>query len=139
MRYPSASLLLVQWTAARFPAVRVLTETPPDLQRVIVERGAVIRVQRFGGGDDQLTIDRCPIDVDAFAGSWAEADDLCGRVRDAWRFELPGATIEAGGDGGAVVAKVSTTSGPSERPVSDPMLSRCGASFTVWLHAVTVA
>jgi hypothetical protein len=137
VRYPSAPLLLTQWTAARFPAFRVAVETPANLQAVIADRGAMIRVQRYGGGDDVLTVDRCPMDVDVFAADFSTADAVCGRVRDAFRFELPGVLIDAGADGRAVVAKVSTTSGPSARPVTDSSLARCGASFSVWLHAVS--
>lgn len=132
--YPSAPFLLRLWTAGAFPDYRVVTETPAKLQSVIASRTAVIRIQRVGG-PRSITLDRPTIDVDVFAASLEVADRVCGLVCDAWEFTMPGATIDAGENGKAVVARTAITSGPQERPVTDPTLSRVGASAALVLHA----
>jgi hypothetical protein len=122
--YVSAELLLVTWTQARFPDVRVATESPSDLQDVL----PVALITRYGGSDVELTIDRPSVDVDVYAMTWAAAESLATEMRTAFRTELVGSLV-AGAGWRAVVAKVRTLSGPARRPTSDPDLRRCGASY----------
>lgn len=139
--YPSAPLLLRSWTAGRFPPLRVVTETPDKLQSILglvpgvaATAEAVVRVERFGG-PRAITLDHPLLDVDVFALDLDTADRTCGAVCDAWEFDLPGQFIDAAADGRAVVAKVTITSGPSRRPVTDSALVRVGASAQIILHA----
>jgi hypothetical protein len=132
--YPSAPLLLRLWTAPAFPACRVATETPADLQSVLESLDAVVRVQRYGG-PRSVTLDRPLLDVDVFALNLDSADRICNEVASAWEWSMPGALIDAGADGRAVVAKVTISSGPSQRPTADPGLARVGFSAQVVLHA----
>jgi hypothetical protein len=133
--YPSAPLLLRSWTAGQFPGCRVVTQVPANLQQVLGQVEAVVRVQRFGG-PRAITLDYPLLDVDVFAADLDTADRICGLVCNAWEFTMPGQTIDAGVDGAAVVAKVEITAGPSVRPVTDSTLSRVGASARVILHAL---
>ncbi|MBT0771810.1 hypothetical protein KIH74_22910 [Kineosporia sp. J2-2] len=134
--YPSAPLLLVKETALRFPAARVATEAPANLQEVLSVQ-PLIRVER-SGGPRRHSLDQASIDVDVFALTLVQADDLCSSVCTVWEFDLLGATIDAGVRGAAVVARVVITSGPSRRPVADPNLFRVGATAAVTLHSVGV-
>lgn len=132
--YPSAPLLLVQETQARFPAARVATETPANLQQLLAS-APVVRIDRSGGARGN-TLDQALVDVDVFALTLGAADDLCGAVCNAWEFDLPGVVIDAGGRGRAVVARVQITSGPTRRPVADSTLFRVGATAQVVLHSL---
>lgn len=131
--YPSAPLLLVRETASRFPSARVATETPANLQQVLASK-PMIRVER-SGGPRRYTLDQASIDVDVFALTLAAADALCGQVCNEWEFNMPGALIDAGIHGRAVVALVRITSSPSRRPTADPAIYRVGASAQVTLHS----
>jgi hypothetical protein len=128
--YPSVELLLVQWGTARFSPHRVATETPPDLQDVL----PLIRFTRFGGTDDVLTLDQAHVDVDVYAATWAEADDLARLVRVALRTELVGQSVTTG-SGTAVIARVGTIAAPARRPTADPNLHRSGASYQIVTHS----
>jgi hypothetical protein len=132
--YPSAPLLLRSWTAERFPERRVATKTPANLQEVLAVKGAVICIQRYGG-DRAITLDRPQVDVDVFALDEDTAEKVCNDVCNAWEWEMPGAFIDIGSDGRAVVAKVQITVGPFQRPVTDSTLSRTGASAALVLHS----
>ena len=127
--YVSAERFLIEWATARF-AARVSNEPPSDLQAQL----PVIIISRFGGRDVELTIDRADIDVDVYAATWAEADALAMSAMSAFRSELPGVLITVASNS-AVVAKVSTISAPSRRPVTDSNLSRSGASYEVRIQA----
>lgn len=128
--YVSAELTLIAWTEARYPLARVANEPPADLEANLP---AVI-ISRYGGTDQELTIDRPWMDVDVYASTWAAADALAMDVMSAYRTELPGALVESPG-GRAVIAKVRTLSAPTRRPVTNPMISRSGASYEVRMQA----
>jgi hypothetical protein len=131
--YPSAPLLLRLWTASAFPDRRVSTETPAGLQSVLAA-AEVVRIQRYGG-PRSITLDRPLLDVDVFALTLDAADKACGEVATAWEWSMPGALIDAGADGRAVVARVTISSGPAQRPTTDPGISRVGFSAQVVLHS----
>lgn len=128
--YVSAELVLIQWTAEAFTAARVTNEPPADLQ----EQLPVIVVSRYGGSDRELTIDRPWMDVDCYAATWAEADALSMAVLAAYRGDLPGALVTAD-DWRAVVASVTTITGPSRRPTTDSTIRRSGASYEVRIQS----
>lgn len=135
MHYPSAPLLLVAWTAPRFPACRVLTRTTADVQKVLATAPAVIRIQRSGGARKYL-LDQASIDVDVFAQKFEDADQFCDLVCNDWELVMPGAHIDAAEHGRATVSLVDITSGPSQRPVSDTALTRVGATARIVLKSL---
>jgi hypothetical protein len=114
---------------------KVATETPQDLQQVIAARGAVIRIQR-AGGPRRFNLDQPSLDVSVFASSLTAADQLCGQVCEAWLKQMPGALIDADEHGTAEVARVTLTSGPTQRPVADTTLRHVGATLAVVLRSV---
>ena len=141
--YPSVPLLLVTWLADRFPDARVATDLPGDL----IDQLPVITVRRFGGSDSVHSLDNANCDVDVWAASLEEADDLAAEVRVALRLEISGSLITVGPRSG-VIARVETLSGPSERPTTWGGTSgskgtgtslmdvrRIGASYRITVHS----
>lgn len=129
--YPSVEMALIQWLAARYPGTRVSRQTTAALQ----ENLPWITAKRYAGaGDTTVTLDRASVDVDVYAGSWDEAEELARQVRVALRLYLPGSVI-ATDSGTCTIAKVDTVSAPAERPTTDPDLFRCGGSYRVVTHS----
>jgi hypothetical protein len=121
MPYASVEKLLVAWLESQLPTVtRVVTELPAQLATKL----PVVQVVRFGGPDDQPTIDLPTVDVDCYAASRGTAEDLAEDVRDLLRFTLPGKTV-----GGTTVSRVQTIAGPHWRPWDDTTMRRYGASY----------
>lgn len=128
--YPSVPELLIASLTKAFPAARVLTDLPADLEAAL----PVIGVSRFGGTDATLTLDRASIDIDVWDFPLTAADLLAGQVWVWLRLGLPGATV-TGITGAGTFARVDTISGPSERPTGNPNVRRVGASFQVTVHS----
>lgn len=106
----------------RFKPVRCVTDLPSPLT------GKVIQFERIGG-PDSTRLDRPVIDVDAYAPTRGEAEQLAHDVRAWIRYELPGQTV-----GGMTVSDVSTISGPSRAPYSNTGVWRFTASYSLAVH-----
>jgi hypothetical protein len=121
--YPDIERLLVARLAGVL-GVRFVTDLPSNLQQVL----PLGQVNRIGGADDVITLDRANVDVDAYAGSRAAALELAERVREDLRMALPGAALP----GGVVVCRVETLSGPAWRPYDDAGgVRRFGATYQI--------
>jgi len=107
---------------------RCVTDLPANLADVL----PVIQVERFGGGDDVVTIDKANVDIDVYAASRGAAEDLAEDVRRLMRTDLPGKTVA---DGAAVVSRVRTITSPSRLPYDNTGLVRVGAAYQVTLHS----
>jgi hypothetical protein len=126
MPYASVEKLLVAWLETHLTAeARVVTELPADLASKL----PVVRVTKFGGADDVLTIDRPTVDVDCYAVSRGAAEDLAEQVRDLLRFTLRGQTV-----GGVTVSRTRTMVGPHWLPYDDTALRRSGASYELTIR-----
>jgi hypothetical protein len=120
--YPDIERLLVAHLAATL-GVRFVTDLPSNLQQIL----PLGQVNRIGGGDDVVTIDRANVDVDTYAAGRAQALDLAERVREELRMRLPGYPVA-----GVVVCRVETLSGPAWRPYDDAtMVRRFGATYQI--------
>lgn len=128
MAYPDVERLLVAWLNERI-AVRVLTDTPSNLEKVL----PVIQITRIGGADTAPGIDRALIDVDTYGATRATAAQLAERVRYSFLFKLAGSHYQ-----GVTFADVDTLSGPSWRPYDNTALRRFGASYAITTHAKTI-
>jgi hypothetical protein len=103
--------------------VRFVTDLPANLQQIL----PLGQVNRIGGGDDVVTIDRANVDVDTYAGTRAAALALSERVREELRLRLPGVVV-----GGVEVCRVDTLSGPAWRPYDDTTnVRRFGATYQI--------
>lgn len=118
---------LIAWLATKL-SVRVLTDLPANLADVL----PVIQVQRIGGDDDALRLDRALVDVDVYAATRPAASGLMAQARSALLSELRGIATEA-----AVFTMARTIAAPTWRSYENPALRRFGASFEIHSHPVS--
>lgn len=124
MAYADAELLLTGWIKTQ-RGVRCVTDLPADLTSL-----PIVQVVRFGGSDDELTVDTPNIDVDVFHNDRASAFTLAEQIRSDIRLRLPGYSAN-----GAVVTGVETISGPKWVPYDNTSLRRVSASYRVAIHS----
>ncbi|WP_406224975.1 hypothetical protein [Streptomyces anulatus] len=118
---------LVAWLKTELQ-VRVLTDLPAALAEVL----PVVQIQRVGGNDDGLRLDRALIDVDVYAASRGAASALMSLTRAGLLGKLRGARTSQ-----AVFGLVRTVSAPAWRPYENPALRRFGATFEIYSHPVS--
>lgn len=109
------------WLDAQFPAARVVTETPADLEANL----PVIKVQGLGG-PRKLVLGRAAVDVECYAATKDAARDLAGDVSDALTYRMHGLV------GGSVVTHVQGAM-PDWRPYDNPNVRRYGAIYRIYL------
>lgn len=118
---------LVAWLTDRLDE-RTLTDLPANLGDVL----PVVRIQRAGGGDDGIRLDRAFVDVDAYAATRQAASALMSRARSLLLTELRGTVTAA-----AIFTSARTVSAPAWRPYENPGLRRFGATFEIFCHPVS--
>nr|WP_202121585.1 hypothetical protein [Streptomyces sp. BA2] len=118
---------MVAWLHARL-TVRVLTDLPANLADVL----PVIQLQRVGGDDDTLRLDRAFVEVDVYAATRPAASALMAQARSVLLSELSGAVTDS-----AVFTMARTIAAPSWRSYENPALRRFGASFEIYSHPVS--
>lgn len=123
--YQSPERLLIPWLASQL-GVRVVAETPANLATVV----PLLQVTGIGGSDFTPTFDACNIDVDSYAATRGESEDLSNAARHALMWVLPRTIL-----GGAVVTEVRAIMRPTWTPYDDTDLRRFTASYTVTLHS----
>ncbi|MFI0162248.1 hypothetical protein ACH4OH_27945 [Streptomyces albidoflavus] len=121
-------LLLTGWLQARLPDTVVRDE----LDNGLLAELPTVQVQRVGGSDDGLRLDRALVDVDVYAATRADAITLAGTVRGLLLGELRGSADEV-----AVVGRVATVSPPVVRPYENTSLRRVGATYEIYCHPAT--
>ncbi|MGW6741632.1 phage tail termination protein [Streptomyces sp. NPDC055025] len=120
-------IALVAWFKSTL-SVRTLT----DLPAALVEKLPVLQIQRVGGDDDGLRLDRALIDLNGYAATRLAASELMALARGALLTQLPGTVTET-----AVFGRVRTVSAPSWRPYENPNLRRLGATYELFFHPVS--
>lgn len=120
--------VLVAFLTEALAGPLVTTELGNDLLDAL----PVVHVQRVGGDDDGLRLDRALVDVDVYAATRVDAADLAEQVRAQLLGVLRGSTQPT-----AVVGLVATVSAPSWRPYENVELRRCGATYELFLHPVS--
>lgn len=118
--------LIARLTAAL--NVRHLTDLPDNLLDVL----PVNQVQRIGGEDDGIRLDRALVTVDSYAADRASASLLARRTRHELVERLRGVQTSK-----AVFGRVATISAPAWRPYENPALRRMGATYEVYFHPVS--
>lgn len=118
---------LVAWLTDRLDE-RTLTDLPANLTDVL----PVVQIQRAGGDDDGIRLDRAFVDVDVYAASRQAASQLMSRTRSLLLTELRGVVTAA-----AVFTSARTIGAPGWRPYENPGLRRFGASFEIFCHPVS--
>lgn len=91
-----------------------------------------VQVQRVGGGDDGIRLDRALVDIDVYAATRGQAADLSGQIRGWLLTHLRGSASAA-----AVYGMVRTVSAPAWRPYENTGLRRSGATYEIFFHPVS--
>lgn len=118
---------LVAWLKAELD-VRVVTDLPANLLDVV----PVVQVQRVGGDDDGIRLDRAFIDVDVYGTTRPLASQLMAQARSLFLASLRGVVTDA-----AVFTSARTITAPAWRPYENPGLRRFGATFEIFCHPVS--
>lgn len=118
---------LVAWLRSELE-IRVVTDLPADLSGAL----PVLQVQRVGGSDDGFRLDRCFVDVDAYAVARQAASQLIAQARSLLLTQLRGVTSSA-----AVFTSARTITAPAWRPYENTSLRRFGATFEIFCHPVS--
>jgi len=123
--------LVVAVFSAEWPTIRFCTELPSNVEGML----PVVQVNRFGGSDDTVTMDRAYIDVDVWHGSLTAAEDLASELHTWMVLRMPGkwVTVGAAGPGGGGACRAQT--GMYQRPSGNPDLFRVGGAYTVRAHS----
>lgn len=124
--WPDVEAELNAWLEAQLDVVHV-TDLPADL----TSRLPVNQVQRIGGDDDSIRLDRALVTVDSYGIDRAAASLLARQTRNALVVALRGVQTSA-----AVFGRVSTISAPAWRPYENPGLRRMGATYEIYFHPV---
>jgi hypothetical protein len=108
--------------------VRHLTDLPANLLDVL----PINQVQRIGGEDDGIRLDRALVTVDSYAADRAGASLLARQTRQELVERLRGVQTTR-----AVFGRVATISAPAWRPYENPDLRRMGATYEIYFHPVS--
>ncbi|MEW2575371.1 phage tail termination protein [Streptomyces syringium] len=128
-RWPDAEAALIAWLPRLLDGPRVCTDAPANLESAL----PLVRLYRSGGTDDGFRLDTAMVEVDAFAGTRAQAVALAARLRAVLLEHLSGRTISTA-TGDVVFTACSTTAAPTVRPWANPAVVRVGATYSVRLH-----
>lgn len=132
--FPSIERLLV---AVLEPVIDapVTAELPHDFQEPNGDAYElpVVVVDRIAGSDLDWKMDRPIFDVDVYAGTRQQAQDLSEQIRAYLRFELPGKRVDFEGNG-VVFGRVRTVVGPRTLNHPDSRIRRYSANYEALLH-----
>lgn len=117
MRFPDVQRVLVADLETVAGDGHTGIETPEDLASAL----PFIRIRRSGGGSDRLN-DFATVDVDCFAATYTEAEQLAERVRQ--RVVGPPPPI-------AVLDRATCEVGPRELPWGDGQIRRFAATYQI--------
>lgn len=131
-RFTSIEKLLVAYLPT-ITGVPATTELPHDFQNPDGPTAMlpVVFVERISGADLDPVLDRPVIDVDVYAGTRAQAQEIAETIRTELRFNLPGSTV-----GGAVFTRTRTIVAPRVLPHANPKVRRYSANYELLLHPV---
>jgi hypothetical protein len=125
--YADVEELVKAWLQAKLGYENVTHEQPTNLRFVM----PLIVVERFGGADRIITLDKPHVDLDVFAPSRAAAKAHANTIWQAMRTRMPGYIYAAR----TVVQNVETIAGPSHAPWdSNAQVRRFTMAYQIHLH-----
>lgn len=132
--FPSIERLLVV-VLEPVIAAPVTAELPHDFQEPSGQAFMlpVVAVDRIAGADLDWKMDRPIFDIDVYASTRQQAQDLSEQIRAYLRFELPGKRVDFEGNG-VVFGRVRTVVGPRVLNHPDPRIRRVSANYEALLH-----
>lgn len=118
-RFPDVQVALVADLEAIVGAGHTGIRTPKNLEEVL----PFARIMRFGGASDQLN-DHARVEIDVFAATYAEAEELAERIRE--RMVGPPPAVR-------VFDRVDCMTAPRELPwgEEDGDVRRFGAEYAI--------
>lgn len=128
--YPDAEALLVAWLKVVLGLDHIYEGGPTDVPSNVQYIVPLVMVERFGGNDDVLSLDRCNVDIDCYASDRSTAKALAERVRRLMRIALPRQVLAVG----TVVTKVETVAAPTVLPYDPTPVRRVGAAYRLTVH-----
>lgn len=132
-RFESIEKLLVAWLPDHTSGAHVLTELPHNFQdeNSPTQLLPVVAIDRISGAELTASpmLDRPVVDVDVYAGSRGQAQDIAEQIRHAFVWLLPGQRI-----GGSVVTRVRTIVAPRVLPHANRLVRRYSANYEFLLH-----
>jgi hypothetical protein len=128
-RYASVEQLVGDWLKTVLGYENLAHELPTNFTFLM----PLVVVERFGGSDDTLTLDRANVDVDVYAATRADALAHGEHIRQAIRTKLRGHTV-----GGVTFGQPQTISAPTIAPFdSKNRVRRCTAAYRLLAHQFT--
>jgi hypothetical protein len=125
--YVDAAELFAAWLKATLGYENVIHELPTNLQFLM----PLVVVERFGGGDQTITLDVARLDIDTFCADRATALGHAETIRQAMRTRMRG-YIHLNR---TVVGKVETISAPTIAPYdSRNSVRRATQAVQIHLH-----
>lgn len=130
--FPSIEKFLVTWIPT-FTSVHTTVELPHDFQDANGPTSMlpVVVVERISGAelDASPILDRPVIDIDCYASTRGESQELAEQIRHALRWTLPGSRID-----GLVFTRTRTVVAPRALPHANPAVRRYSANYELLLH-----
>jgi hypothetical protein len=120
---------LIAWLGVRAPDGTVVRD---DLDNDLLDELPTWQVQRVGGDDDGIRLDRALVDVDVYARTKDEAMGQAKLIRGWLLRQLRGSATA-----NAVFGRVQTVSAPVIRPYENTGLRRVGATYEIFFHPVS--
>jgi hypothetical protein len=120
---------LIAWLRDRAPDGTVVRD---ELDNDLLGELPTWQVQRVGGDDDGIRLDRALVDVDVYAATRDDALAQSKMIRGWLLRALRGSATT-----GAVFGRVSTVAAPTVRPYENVGLRRVGATYEVFFHPVS--
>lgn len=128
-RYADIEQVLGGWLTVALGYENVAHDLPTNLTFLM----PLVVVERFGGNDDTITIDRANIDIDVYAPTRADALAHSEHIRQAIRTRLRGYTT-----GGVTFGRPQTISAPTIAPYdSKHRVRRATAAYRLLVHKFT--
>lgn len=120
---------LISWLRERAPDGTVVRD---ELDNDLLGELPTWQVQRVGGDDDGIRLDRALVDIDVYATTRDAALTDAKLIR-GWLLR----SLRGSATAGAVFGRVSTVSAPAIRPYENIGLRRVGATYEVFFHPVS--
>lgn len=130
-RWPSIEKILVAYLPTITGGVHATVELPHDFQNPDgpTHMLPVIALDRISGAELDPRLDRPIVDIDVYAATRAQAQDIAEMIRTDFRHNLRGKVIED-----AVFTRARTVVAPRELPHANPRIRRYSANYELLLH-----
>jgi len=124
--FPDAEIELLSVLGPKFGSYRFSTKLPGSFT------GIAVRIHRISGANRDITIDRPIVDIDVFSTTGEADASTAARAIQAALLALAGTQTTNG-----VIQRVATVNGPRWLPDANQNIIRYGATFEIYIRAVS--